>query len=60
MPEPRVSFLPVPLRRHFVMPELKLALLTDALIFPRRHKAVARAAARRRGGAVQLPRPAQG
>ena len=34
-----VSFLPVPHRRHFIMPELKLALLTDALIFPRRHKA---------------------
>lgn len=36
---PGVSFLPVPHRRHFIMPELKLALLTDALIFPRRHKA---------------------
>jgi transcription-repair coupling factor (superfamily II helicase) len=37
---PGVSFLPVPHRRHFVIPDLKLALLTDALIFPRRHKAV--------------------
>ena len=36
---PGVSFLPVPHRRHFVMPDIKLALLTDALIFPRRHKA---------------------
>ncbi len=34
-----VSFLPVPHRRHFMIPELKLALLTDALVFPRRHKA---------------------
>ncbi|MCE5253782.1 MAG: transcription-repair coupling factor [Actinomycetia bacterium] len=39
-PAPGVSFLPVPHRRHFVIPDLKLALLTDALIFPRRHKAV--------------------
>ncbi len=38
---PGVSFLPVPHRRHFVIPELKLALLTDAQVFPRRHKAVA-------------------
>ncbi len=37
---PGVSFLPVPHRRHFIMPDLKLALLTDALVFPRRHKAV--------------------
>ena len=36
---PGVSFLPVPHRRHFMIPDLKLALLTDALIFPRRHKA---------------------
>jgi transcription-repair coupling factor (superfamily II helicase) len=34
-----VSLLPVPLRGHFVIPELKLAVLSDALIFPRRHKA---------------------
>jgi transcription-repair coupling factor (superfamily II helicase) len=34
-----VSFLPVPHRRHFVVPDIKLALLTDSLIFPRRHKA---------------------
>jgi len=37
---PGVSFLPVPHRRHFVVPDIKLALLTDSLIFPRRHKAV--------------------
>ena len=37
--KPGVSFLPMPHRRHFMMPELKLALLTDALVFPRRHKA---------------------
>jgi transcription-repair coupling factor (superfamily II helicase) len=35
---PGVSFLPAPHRRHFVMPDLKLALLTDALIFPRRRR----------------------
>jgi transcription-repair coupling factor (superfamily II helicase) len=40
-PGPGVSFLPVPHRRHFVIADLKLALLTDALIFPRRHKGVA-------------------
>ena len=34
-----VSFLPAPLRRHFLIPEIKLALLTDAQVFPRRHKA---------------------
>jgi transcription-repair coupling factor (superfamily II helicase) len=37
---PGVTFLPRALRRHFMMPDLKLALLTDALVFPRRHKAV--------------------
>ncbi len=36
-----VTFLPVSHRRHFVLPDLKLALLTDAVIFPRRHKTVA-------------------
>jgi transcription-repair coupling factor (superfamily II helicase) len=36
---PGVSFLPVPLRGHFVLPELKLAVLAGTLIFPRRHKA---------------------
>ena len=36
---PGVSFLPVSLRGHFVLPELKLAVLGEALIFPRRHKA---------------------
>ena len=36
---PGVSFLPLPLRRHFLIPDLKLALLTDAQVFPRRHKA---------------------
>lgn len=38
---PGVTFLPRPHRRHFMLPEIKLALLTEALIFPRRHKAVA-------------------
>ena len=31
---PGVSFLPVALRRHFVIPELKLAVLTDTQVFP--------------------------
>ena len=48
---PGVSFLPVPHRRHLVIPELKLALLTDALIFPRRHKA---APARRGPAGLEL------
>ncbi len=34
-----VTFVPTPLRSHFVMPELKLAVLSDGLLFPRRHKA---------------------
>jgi transcription-repair coupling factor (superfamily II helicase) len=34
-----VSFLTVPLRGHFIMPELKLAVLSDSMLFPRRHKA---------------------
>ena len=38
--EPGVTFLTAPHRRHFMMPDLKLALLTDTQIFPRRHKAV--------------------
>ena len=33
-----VTYLPIPLRRHFQIPEIKLALLTDAQVFPRRHK----------------------
>jgi transcription-repair coupling factor (superfamily II helicase) len=37
--EPGVSFLPVPLRGHFVLPDLKLGVLGDTLLFPRRHKA---------------------
>jgi transcription-repair coupling factor (superfamily II helicase) len=36
---PGVSFLPLALRRHFLIPDLKLAVLTDAQVFPRRHKA---------------------
>ncbi len=48
---PGVSFLPAPLRRHFLIPEIKLALLTDAQVFPRRHKA---AAARRPTPGVSL------
>jgi transcription-repair coupling factor (superfamily II helicase) len=50
-PGPGVSFLPVPHRGHFVIPDLKLALLTDSLLFPRRHKA---AAARRGPAGVEL------
>ena len=38
-PGPGVSFLPIALRRHFLIPEIKLAVLTDAQVFPRRHKA---------------------
>jgi transcription-repair coupling factor (superfamily II helicase) len=34
-----VTFLTVPLRGHFIMPELKLAVLGDSMLFPRRHKA---------------------
>ena len=34
-----VTFLPRPFRRHFMIPDLKLALLTDSVVFPRRHKA---------------------
>ncbi|MFH1833932.1 MAG: transcription-repair coupling factor, partial [bacterium] len=37
---PGVSFLPVPHRRHFLLPDVRLALLTDAVVFPRRHKLV--------------------
>ncbi len=35
-----VTFLTAPHRRHFVVPDLKLALLLDSQIFPRRHKGV--------------------
>ena len=38
--DPGITFLTVPHRRHFVVPDLKLALLLDSQIFPRRHKAV--------------------
>jgi transcription-repair coupling factor (superfamily II helicase) len=38
---PGVTFLPRPFHRHFMLPDVKLALLTDSLIFPRRHKVVA-------------------
>ncbi|MBN1632024.1 MAG: transcription-repair coupling factor, partial [Thermoleophilia bacterium] len=48
---PGVSFLPVPHRRHLMVPDLKLALLTDALVFPRRHKA---APARRGPAGLEL------
>ena len=37
--EAGVSFLPLSLRGHFVIPDVKLAVLSDALLFPRRHKA---------------------
>jgi transcription-repair coupling factor (superfamily II helicase) len=42
---PGVSFLPLALRGHFVIADLRLAVLTEALIFPRRHKAAGRAPA---------------
>ena len=35
-----LSFYTVPHRRHFVMPEIKLALLCDTQVFPRRRKAI--------------------
>ncbi len=38
---PGVTFMPRPLHRHFMLPDIKLALLTDSLVFPRRHKVVA-------------------
>ncbi len=38
---PGLTYLPVPLRRHFLLPDLKLALLTDSQIFPKRRKASA-------------------
>ena len=38
---PGLTYLPVPLRRHFLLPDLKLALLTDSQIFPKRRKAAA-------------------
>ena len=59
-PGPGVSFLPVPHRRHFIIPDLKLALLTDAQVFPRRHKAAPARRPLAGAGALQLPRPAQG
>lgn len=37
---PGVTFLPRPFHRHFMLPDVKLALLTDSLVFPRRHKVV--------------------
>jgi len=39
---PGVTLLPAPHHRHFMIPELQLALLTEALIFPRRRKGVGR------------------
>ncbi|MGI5939873.1 MAG: transcription-repair coupling factor [Thermoleophilia bacterium] len=35
-----VTYLPRPFHRHFIIPEIRLALLTDAQVFPRRHKAI--------------------
>ena len=35
-----VSFVALPLRGHFVLPDLRLAVLPDSLIFPRRKKGV--------------------
>ncbi|MBU2600600.1 MAG: transcription-repair coupling factor [Actinobacteria bacterium] len=37
--DPGISYLGVPHRRHFVLPDAHLALLTDTLLFPRRRKA---------------------
>ena len=56
---PGVSFLPLSLRRHFLIPEIKLALLTDAQVFPRRHKAGPGQASHAGSDALELPRPAQ-
>jgi transcription-repair coupling factor (superfamily II helicase) len=50
-PGPGVTFLPVPHRGHVVLPDVKLAVLTDSLIFPRRHKA---AGVRRAPAGVEL------
>ncbi|MCL5942026.1 MAG: transcription-repair coupling factor [Actinobacteria bacterium] len=36
---PGITYLAAAHRRHFLLPEIKLALLTDAQIFPRRRKA---------------------
>jgi len=38
--EAGVTFTQAPLRGHFVIPDLRLAVLGDSLIFPRRHKSV--------------------
>jgi len=35
---PGITYLATPYRRHFLMPELRLALLTEAVVFPRRRK----------------------
>ncbi|NLE73149.1 MAG: transcription-repair coupling factor [Actinobacteria bacterium] len=39
--KPGLTYMPVALRRHFLLPDLKLALLTDNQIFPKRRKATA-------------------
>ena len=39
--EPGLTYMPVALRRHFLLPDLRLALLTDNQIFPKRRKATA-------------------
>ena len=38
---PGVCFLPVPLRGQFVLSDIGLAVLSDQVLFPRRHKAAA-------------------
>ncbi len=48
---PGISFLPMALRRHFLLPDVRLAVLTEAQVFPRRHKA---APARRLAPGVTL------
>ena len=37
---PGLSFYTLPHRRHFLMPEIRLALLCDTQVFPRRQKAM--------------------
>ncbi|MCX8033184.1 MAG: transcription-repair coupling factor [Thermoleophilia bacterium] len=48
---PGVTYLAIPYRRHFVLPDLKLALLTESVVFPRRRKV---AGARPRPAGLEL------
>jgi transcription-repair coupling factor (superfamily II helicase) len=40
-PTPGITFLAVPHRRHVILPDIKLAVLTEAQLFPKRRKASA-------------------